>query len=173
MIDVNEIAQTLSDIKRGKNALSLLMEFEGVLDDLHIYAYENWIKGEVIRGPVTEKYWITVELMYPERFMPNPDGALRLINHDCHVYMGQDMLKSHVKVQKPEDLVPSDRIHKKVPDTEDIPVWVVKIIMPRHLLNDYNVKKFSALSGEIDLEDILDAYDQGLDVEDGGSTNEK
>ena len=81
MIDINEIAQTISNVKKNRNALDVLLEVEGIFDNLHLYAYENWIKGEVIRGPIISKYWVEVYLMYPAKQMPNPDGALRLMKH--------------------------------------------------------------------------------------------
>lgn len=165
MIDINEIAKTISVVKKNKNTLDVLLEFEGLLDDLHIYAYENWIKGEVIRGPVISKYWVEVFLMYPEKHMPNPDAAARLIKHGCYVFFQKDVLKSSVKIDSPDDLVPDPEDGRQKPKKQDIPVYVVKIVMPRHLLNDYNVKKINALGADVDLDDVIDAYDQGLDVD--------
>jgi len=166
MIDINEIASTISGIKKNRNTLDTLLEFEGILDDLHVYAYENWIKGEVIRGPVISKYWVEVYLMYPEKHMPNPEGAMRLIEHGCYVFYQKDVLYDTVKIKTQKDLVPDpDKPNRHVPKTQETPVYVLKIVIPRHLLTDYNVKKVSALSGEIDLDDVVDAYDQGLDVD--------
>ena len=169
MIDINEIAATISGVKKNKNTLDLLLEFEGILDDLNIYAYENWIKGEVIKGPVVSKYWVEVYIMWPANAMPNPEAAERLIKHGCYVFFQKDTLTSNVKIKSSDDLVQDDdRIGnkpKRVPKEEENDVWVVKIVMPRHLLTDYNVKKISAMTGEIDLDDIVDAYDQGLDVD--------
>jgi hypothetical protein len=167
MIDINELAATISGVKKNNTILDLLIEFEGVLDDLHVYAYENWIKGEVIKGPIISKYWVEVFLMYPEKHMPNPDAASRLIKHGCHVFFQKDTLTSNVKIRRTDDLIAdNDPMHggKRVPKTETMAVYVVKIVMPRHLLTDYNVKKISAMTGDIDLDDVIDAYDQGLDV---------
>ena len=164
MIDINEIAATISGVKKNRNTLDLLLEFEGVLDDLNIYAYENWINGEVIRGPIISKYWVEVYIMYPEAQMPNPVAAERLIKHGCYVFFNKDTLTSNVKIKKMDDLVPNQE-GKKVPKTKEMTVYVVKIVMPRHLLTDYNVKKISAMTGEIDLDDVVDGYDQGLDVD--------
>jgi len=165
MIDINEIAATISGVKKNKNTLSLLLEFEGVLDDLNMYAYENWIKGEVIKGPIISKYWVEVYIMYPEKHMPNPDAAERLTKHGCYVFFHKDTLTSNVKIKSIDDLEQDDLKTRHVPKTQEIPVYVVKIVMPRHLLTDYNVKKISAMAGEIDLDDVVDAYDQGLDVD--------
>jgi len=166
MIDINEIARTISTVKKNKNTLDILLEFEGILDNLHIYAYENWIKGEVIKGPVVSKYCVEVFLMYPEQHMPNPEGALRLTKHGCYVFFQKETLTSSVKIKKQDDLITRAGDEKKQkPKQQEIAVYVVKIVMPRHLLNDYNVKKISAIDGEIDLDDVVDAYDQGLDVD--------
>jgi hypothetical protein len=166
MIDINEIAATISGIKKNRNTLAILLEFEGVLDDLNIYAYENWIKGEVIRGPIISKYWVEVYLMYPEKYMPNPDATTRLIKHGCYVFYQKDTLTSNVKIKSQNDLINDvGRKGKRVPKEETHKVWVIKVVMPRHLLTDYNVTKISAMTDEIDLDDIVDAYDQGLDVD--------
>src|SRR6056297_1615559 len=165
MIDINEIAATISGVKKNRNTLDVLLEFEGILDDLHVYAYENWIKGEVIKGPIISKYWVEVYLMYPYKQMPNPEAALRLIKHGCYVFYQKDTLTDNVKIKRPNDLVMDPERNKHVPKTKKIDVWVIKIVMPRHLLTDYNVKKISALTGEVDLDDVVDAYDQGLDVD--------
>jgi hypothetical protein len=165
MIDINEIAATISGVKKNRNTLDLLLEFEGVLDDLNIYAYENWIKGEVIKGPIVAKHWVEVYLMYPEKFMPNPVAAERLIKHGCYVFFQRETLTDNVKIKKPTDLTLDTEREKHVPKTKESKVFVVKIVMPRHLLTDYNVKKISAMTGEIDLDDVVDAYDQGLDVD--------
>jgi hypothetical protein len=164
MIDINEIAATISGVKKNRNTLDLLLEFEGILDELNIYAYENWIKGEVIRGPIISKYWVEVFIMYPEKYMPNPDAAARLIKHGCHVFFNKDTLTDNVKIKRVDDVVVASD-GRRVPKTKKMTVYVVKIVMPRHLLTDYNVKKISSMTGEIDLDDVVDAYDQGLDVD--------
>lgn len=166
MIDINEIARTISSVKKNSTSLDLLLEFEGLLDNLNIYAYENWIKGEVIRGPIISKYWIEVYLMYPEAHMPNPDAATRLIKHGCYVFFQKDYIETAVKIKNPSDMVP-DRRHpgRRKPDVKRLPVYVVKIVVPRHLLNDYNARKINVLDDDVNLDDIIDAYDQGLDVE--------
>lgn len=166
MIDINEIAQTISNVKKNRNSLDVLLEIEGIFDNLHLYAYENWIKGEVIRGPIITKYWCEVYLMYPEKQMPNPDGALRLMKHGCYVFFQKDTLTTSVKIKTPDDLAaPDAQTGRQKPKTKEIPVYVVKIVIPRHLLNDYSVKKVNALDGNIDIDDVVDAYDQGLDVD--------
>lgn len=173
-VDINEIAATISNVKKNRNALDILLEIEGIFDNLHLYAYENWINGEVIKGPIISKYWVELYLLYPESQMPNPDGALRLLKHGCYVFFKKDTLTSNVKIKTPDDLTQADSADgKQRPKTKKMPVYIAKIVIPRHLLNDYSVKKVNALDGTIDIDDVIDAYDQGLDVDRTSRTDDE
>ena len=102
--DIEQLKDALDGIVDSTNSLNVLIEFEEVLDNLHIYSYKNWEYGEVIAGPDVSRYWITVTLMYPKNLMPDPDAALRLIKHGAKVYYKKDELIEPVKITKPEDL---------------------------------------------------------------------
>ena len=65
MIDIDTIYTTLDSAFSSDNVLDILMEFERTLDNLDIYVFKNWIKGEIVEGPQIDRYWITVSLMYP------------------------------------------------------------------------------------------------------------
>jgi hypothetical protein len=164
MIDIAEIASTISSIQKNQNVLSILLEIEGIFEKLHLYAYENWIKGEIIRGPEISKYWVEIYLMYPKKLMPNPTGALRLTKHGCYVFFQKDTISDNVKIKSQNDLVSSKerpgKMQAKVSTTD---VYIVKVVIPRHLIDDQNLRK-TANQAEIDYDDVLDAYDQGLDV---------
>ena len=99
--DIEQLKNTLDGIIDSTNSLNVLIEFEEVLDNLHIYSYKNWEYGEVIAGPDVSRYWITVTLMYPKNLMPDPDAALRLIKHGAKVYYKKDELIEPVKITSP------------------------------------------------------------------------
>ena len=67
MVQITDIRDTIESIYEGNTALDMLLEFEGILDNLHMYAYKNWINGEVVDGPHISRYWVEVTLMYPEK----------------------------------------------------------------------------------------------------------
>lgn len=167
MIDINEIISTIGRAKNNETSLDLLLSIEGILDELDVYAYENWIQGEVIRGPVISKYWIEIYLMYPEKLMPNPEAAARLVKRGCHVFFKKDILTTTVKIKKEDDITTREIAgrERRVPDTKETPVYVVKIVVPRHLLKEVNQNLIAGIDNDnIDLDDLMNAYDQGLDV---------
>lgn len=48
--ELEQLKQTLDNLVDSSSDLSILLEFEEVLDNLHLYAYKNWEYGEVIAG---------------------------------------------------------------------------------------------------------------------------
>jgi hypothetical protein len=48
--DLDSIKQTLVNISKGESLLDTLLEFERTLDNAEIFAYKNWILGELVEG---------------------------------------------------------------------------------------------------------------------------
>lgn len=162
MVQITDIRDTIESIYEGNTALDMLLEFEGILDNLHMYAYKNWINGEVVDGPHISRYWVEVTLMYPEKLMPDPEGSLRLTKHGCYVYYQKEDFIVSVDIKTPDDLEQDDKGERK-PKKIKKPVWLVKIVMPRHFVDEFNSNKIEVNGVEIDLSDVDDAYDEGLD----------
>lgn len=164
MIDPQDIKDTINSIYDGNTKLDMLLEFEGVLDNLHLYAYKNWSKGEVVAGPDISRYWIEATLMYPEKLMPDPTGALRLTKHGCYVYFQKETYIVSVPIKDPDDLEQNDKGERK-PKKAKKNVWLVRIVMPRHFVDEFQSEKITVNGVEIDMSDVSDAYEQGLDSE--------
>jgi hypothetical protein len=174
MIDIDTIYTTLDDVYGSENVLDILVEFERVFDQLDIYVYKNWAKGEIVEGPQIDRYWITVSLMYPYKLMPDPDGAMRLIDHGCKVWFSKDTLKHVAKIRGPESYEKDKdgNLNAKIIEST---VWVVKVTMPRHFVDEIQTDKVQAGDTDIDMDDVTDAYDENLDGEEAakGNANEE
>jgi len=154
--DVIENTKTLS---MTDSALNTLMDFERVIDELDLYAFANWKKGELVEGPIYEKYFVTCTFMWPYKFMPDPRAAERLIEYGCEVGYKHDTLSYPVKVKEPEDF----KTGTKVPKKGKAPIWLVKIVMPKKLMQEIHQGSLELESGNIDMEDIEQAYETGQD----------
>lgn len=166
MIDIDLIYSTLDDAYGSENILDILVEFERVFDDLDVYVYKNWLKGEIVEGPKIDRYWITVSLMYPYDMMPDPEGAMRLIDHGCKVWMGKDTLKHVGKITA--DSVEGSKEQAKIIESQ---VWLVKITMPRHFVDEIQTDRVQAGSASIDMDAVTDAYDENLTDEQAAKGN--
>mgnify|MGYP000518570415 CR=1 FL=1 len=178
MIDSKTINTSLADVYDGNTALDMLLDFEAVLDNLHMYAYKNWDKGQVVSGPEISRYWIDVTLMYEKTDMPDPDAAMRLIKHGCYVYFQPDKFVHGQGItddnEPPPEPTPNlatgqvptrkhDRAKAAAKDMDGVDVWLVKISMPRHFVDEFKSNKISINGSEVDLSDVSSAYENDMD----------
>lgn len=134
MADYTDIVQNIEQIYGSNNSLNILKDFERVLDELDMYVYENWIDGELVSGPHEKRYFVECTFMWPYDKMPEPVAGKRLIEYGCTVEFAESKIAKVRKIEKPEDIRPGTRKGKI--DYEAI--WMVKIIMPKKLMNDIN-----------------------------------
>ncbi len=156
---IRDIIDNVKQIYLTDSALETLMDFERVLDELDLYAFENWKKGELVKGPDYERYFVTCTFMWPKKMMPDPEGGVRLLDYGCEVRYIREELEYPIKVKSPDDFAPGTKMNKMATK----PVWLVEITMPKKLMQDIT-KGSIELEGEtISAEDIEQAYETGAD----------
>lgn len=157
--DYWQVAENIRDIYMSEGSLLTLLDFERVLDELDLYAFKNWQIGELVSGPDIGKYRVTCIFMWPERLMPDPRGARRLLPFDCEVKFKKTAMKVPMKIENPSDYRPGTKkarlIEKKI--------WLVSITMPKSLMSDIRTGSVELEDQDIDLADLDDAYQQDLD----------
>jgi hypothetical protein len=134
MADIKDIIANIENVYGSNNSLNLLKDFERVIDELDTYVYDNWIDGELVQGPIESRYWVQCTFMWPKERMPEPQGGKRLLDYGCKVQFAETKLAKVRKIKKPDDIRPGTKKGKI--DQEDI--WMVKITMPKKLMNDIN-----------------------------------
>lgn len=153
------VAENIKNLYMSEGSLLTLMDFERVLDELDLYAFKNWQLGELVDGPDISKYKVTCIFLWPEKLMPDPRGAKRLLPFDCEVKYKRTSMKIPVKIEEPDDFIPGTHkarlIEKKV--------WLVEITMPKSLMNDIRTGSIELEDQDIDLEELDDAYQEDLD----------
>jgi len=169
--NTNEILALIKRVSGQETSLNMLMEFERTLDSTNLYAYQNWMNGELVEGPVIDRYWFTTTWMYPHKMMPDPKGSLRLLQYGCKVYYKQDTLKVPSRVLGREDLKQGIEDNQKKAKILRKPVWLVTIEMPRKFVDEAQDAMLEFEDGAIDIDDINQAYDEELG--DAESTKEQ
>jgi hypothetical protein len=172
MADIKDVIKNTKNIYLTDSALSSIMDFERVIDELDVYVFKHWKKGELVEGPVYEKYFVTCTFMWPYKLMPDPRGGEKLLEYGCTVTYKKDKLSFPVKVKDPNDFKPGT----KVPKMASSPIWLVEITMPKKLMKDIHQGSVELENSKLDVEDIEKAYETGLDDEvyqDSEEKNEK
>ena len=157
--NIKDILSNIKDIYMTDSSLETLLDYERVLDELDLYGFKHWKMGELVEGPVYEKYFVTCTWMFPYRKMPDPAGGERLLNYGCEVEYWEDVLEYPIDVKSPDDF----KAGTKVPKMVSTPVWMVTITMPKKLMTDIQQGSIELESETLDTEDIEAAYEQGLD----------
>jgi hypothetical protein len=156
-ISVKILNDKITEVSKSNTLLDMLMEFEKTLDELDLYAFKNWNKGEILEGPSIGRHYVNVKLLYPLKEMPDPEGAKRLIARDCLIKYSKDTLETPRKVENFNDVeisVRPDGGQRFTPKADSNPVWVVSIDMPRRYVDEFSAQHVEAKEDEyIDNED--------------------
>ena len=159
--DYWQVAKNIRDIYMSDGSLTTLLDFERVLDEVDIYAFKNWEIGELVAGPDIKKYTVTCTFLWPEKMMPDPRGARRLLPYDCRIeYLKKD-IQIPIKITDPSDYRPGTKKAKLFTKK----VWIVEITMPKSLMSDIKTGSIELEDQELDLEELDQSYEQDLDQE--------
>jgi hypothetical protein len=135
MKDILEVIKNVESIYSTNSSLSVLKDFERVLDEMNMYVYKNWQEGELASGPIVERHWVKASFMWPREKMPDPMAAKRLIDYGCKIKYEKTFLLEPRKIKSPDDFRPGTRKGK----LDHTPIWIVEIMMPKKLVEDiYN-----------------------------------
>ena len=160
-VDFVSIVSTVKGVMTSDGSMSTILDFERVLDEADVYAFQNWLKGELVKGPVTRRYSVKCVFMWPYNLMPDPSAAKRLVAIGCNVKFAKSKIKVPIEVKDYDDFVPGTRYPKMV----EKKVWFVEIEIPKDLMNELKEGSIDLADQTIDLEDIDQAYEEDLDKE--------
>ncbi len=158
---IKDVLTNIQDIYMSDSALSTLLDFERVLDELDVYVFKNWKNGELVAGPQYEKYFVTCTFMWPYKQMPDPRGGEQLLNYNCEVLYKKDHLEFPVKPKSPDDFIPNTKLGK----LKKTPIWLVTITIPKKLMTEIHQGSIEVENENLDLEDLSQAYETGMDEE--------
>ena len=157
--DYWQVADNIKRIYMSDGSLATLLDFERVLDELDLYAFRNWDRGELVAGPEVGRYRVSATFMWPEDLMPDPRGGRRMLPFDCEIKYRRIMMKIPIRINDPSDYRPGTKKARII----ERPVWLVEISMPKSLMSDIRTGSVELEDEEIDLKDLDDAYEQDLD----------
>ena len=157
--DYWQVASNIREIYMSDGSITTLLDFERVLDEVDLYAFQNWEMGELVAGPDIGKYRVTCTFMWPLDLMPDPRGGRRLLPFDCEVEYQKKEIQIPVKITDPSDYRPGTKKAKLM--TKE--VWLVAITMPKALMNDIRTGSIEMEDQDIELDELDQAYEQDLD----------
>ena len=155
------IKQNLKSIKQlymSDASISMLCDFERVLDSMDFYTFPNWRIGEIVEGPIVSRYWVKCTFMWPYDRMPDPSAPKRLLPFGAKVVYKKDVVQMPVSIRSPADIRPGSHKGRLV----DFPVWYVEILLPKKLMSDIKQGSVDIAGEEVDLADLQASIEKGL-----------
>jgi len=159
--NLKDILTNLKQIHMTGSTLETLLDFERVLDEMSLYAFDNWKMGELVQGPIVSKYRVECKFMWPLKKMPDPSGGKRLLAYGIKISYEKSHLTYPVEVKTSDEFRPGT----KMPQLRELPIWLVTINMPKALIKDITRGSIEIMDQEIDLEDLDQSYEENLDNE--------
>jgi len=167
-VDFVSILSTVKGIMTSDGSMSILLDFERVLDELDIYAFKNWIIGELVSGPNVGRYNVNCVFMWPYKLMPDPKAVKRLLAVGCEVDFQKTDIMVPIEVKNYDDFVQGTNYPKGIKRQ----VWLVKITIPLELMDDIKEGSIDIAGSTIDLAEIDQAYDDDLDKQGAENTDQ-
>jgi len=160
-IDFVSIVDTIKGVMTSDGTMSTLLDFERVLDQCDLYAFKNWINGELVQGPDIGRYNVSCVFMWPYKLMPDPKAVKRLLKMGCKVQWDKTEIEVPVKVTNPDDFIQGTNY----PKSAKRKVWLIQITIPLEIMDDIKEGSVDLAGSTVDLEELDDAYDEDLDKE--------
>jgi hypothetical protein len=158
-LDFVSIVNNLKGIMTSDGSMSILLDFERVLDNIDLYACKNWLIGELVDGPDMGRYSVSCTFMWPYKLMPDPRGAKRILAIGGKVHYACKEVEIPIQVKNYDDFVPGTNYPKMIKTK----VWLVKIRLPMTLLDDIKQGTMDLAGQEIDLKELQDSYKDDMD----------
>lgn len=167
----------LRKLEQSQTLINVLMAFEDWIDSLDMYAFDNWFNGEVIEGPIIERYWVTVALKYDYKDMPDPTGGKRMIKNGAKVKFIKAKQELYLPNKDDIDLNPEDTQEltnqpyyqesneDSTPEPKHKDIWIIIIKLPRRFVEEVIEADLEEFEEYLDVEDVSDARDEGLNDE--------
>jgi hypothetical protein len=158
-VSIKTAIENVKEINTSDAALSTLLDIERVIDNLDIYVFKHWKLGELVEGPIFEKYFVTTKWMWAYKQMPDPRGGEQLLSYNCVVTYKKEKLEHPIKIKSSSDFKEGTKIAK----TTKIPIWVVTIVMPRKLISDIRQGTIEVEGEKLDMAEISNSFEVGID----------
>lgn len=144
----NNPIQRLTD---SASLTDILIQIEDFIDNLDVYVFDNWFDGELISGPIVNRHWVEIQLLYEYKNMPHPDGGMRIVAHGGKVLYTLDHREVPVKITEPDDY---RETRKGKPKMVHEKIWIITVKIPRSFIQDIS-------------DEDMDLYDEneGLDMQ--------
>lgn len=152
MLATTDVRGTIQRLFDDEGMLNILLGVEEYFDNNDLYVFKNWMDGVLIEGPIISKYWVECTFKYDLDKMPDPRGAYLFENQGTKIMVRQDV--ELVPLDYARDMDDLDIETGKVKE-EEVPVLLVKFVIPRRLVDSASVEEYQILDDDMEQTDAV------------------
>jgi hypothetical protein len=131
--------------------LDILLGVEEYFDNMDLYAYKNWIYGEIVEGPIVSKYWVEITLKFDHETFPDPvatkiferQGTIIKVRPDWETYP-----ISHPRGNQDMQSVLGNSAAMREPKDERKAIILYKFQIPRRLVNPESFDEYKLMASD-------------------------
>ena len=143
--------------------LDILLGVEEYFDGMDLYAYKNWIEGEIVEGPIVSKYWVEVTLKYYQETFPDPRALLIFDRQGTKVFTRKDYENrpiEHPRGNEDMETMTGSYTPVQKPKLERLPILLIKFQIPRRLVNPESFDEYKLMATDFNNNALLQDEEQ-------------
>ena len=148
---MNENSSPVQTLYDQDGLLDILLGIEKYFDDMDLYAYKNWIYGELVEGPIVSKYWCEVTFKYDHDTFPDPLATEMFERQGTKVMVKQDWEVgpvTHPRSLGDMQTVAAQGAGLSVPADERKPIILYKFQIPRRIVNPESFDEYKLMASD-------------------------
>lgn len=152
-------SQAIQELFDQDGLLDILLGVEEYFDNMDLYAYKNWIRGELVEGPIVSKYWVEITLKYYHDTFPDPIATKIFEKQGTKIFVRPDWEISpiaHPRGEQDMQSVLGNASSVQKPKDERIPIILYKFQIPRRLVNPESFDEYKLMSSDFNSNTLND-----------------
>ena len=131
--------------------LDILLGVEEYFDNMDLYAYKNWIYGEIVEGPIVSKYWVEITLKFTHETFPDPVATQIFERQGTKIFVRPDWEIhpiEHPRGNSDMQSVLGNSSSMSMPKDERFPILLYKFQIPRRLVNPESFDEYKLMASD-------------------------
>ncbi|SOK58607.1 hypothetical protein [Yersinia phage fHe-Yen9-04] len=155
-------SQAIQNLYDQDGLLDILLGVEEYFDNMDLYAYKNWIYGEVVEGPIVSKYWVEITLKFDHQTFPDPVATQMFERQGTKIFIRPDWEIypiAHPRGNEDMQSVLGNGSSMRKPKDERKAIILYKFQIPRRLVNPESFDEYKLMASDFNSNTMQDDVD--------------
>lgn len=166
-----ESENTIQSLYDQSGLLDILLGVEEYFDNMDLYAYKNWIYGELVEGPIVSKYWVEVVFKYDFETFPDPVATKMFEKQGTKVFVKKDFENfpiAHPRSMKDMTIALGQNTAVPLPREDRKEIILYRFQIPRRLVNPESFDEYKLMASDFNQSDVNTEVDDPAAAEEEG-----